>query len=630
MPRKGMRSIFFSSSKTSSSRAPSPIRSTPSTPLHNFSESVMEQKFENARSIIMAWDPDSNSYAKVTSIFHENRKEAREFLKCVKDLQKTMQFFVSENSSSDKLVHAQRLMQIAMKRLEKEFYQILSANRDHLDPELVSSRSSRASTRSSTSDYEDDLGSEDELQIANDSISEVEEASTLAMADLKSIADCMISLGYGKECVKIYKTIRKSIVDESLYHLGVERLSSSQIHKMDWEVLELKIKNWLNAVKVSMKVLFSGERILCDHVFSASESITESCFSDISKEGAINLFGFPELVAKGKKTPEKMFRILDLYQAISNHWPEIESIFSFESTSTVRSQALSSLVRLGNSVRTMLSDFELAIQKESSKSLVPGGGIHPLTRYVMNYLSFLADHSGILPDIIADWQMPVQSPLPESYFESPNSDENPSSEISVRFAWLILVLLCKIDVKAEHYKDVSLSYLFLANNLQYVIAKVRTSNLQYLLGEDWISKHEAKVKQYAANYERMGWSKVFSSLPENPTAIISPEAVKECFKKFNLAFEQVYRKQTSWIVTDAKLRDEIKVSIAKKIGPAYREFYEKYWVTVKDDKNVESLVKFAPDDMGNYLSDLFYGTDSSGSTSSSSSSSRSRSRWSRR
>ncbi|KAF8397561.1 hypothetical protein HHK36_016480 [Tetracentron sinense] len=623
MPKKGMRSIFFSSSKTPSS---SPLRSTPSTPLHTFSESIMEENLEKAQSIIMPWDPNTSNYDKLTSLFHEDRKEAKDFLKCVKDLQRAMHFFVSENSSSEKLVRAQNLMQIAMKRLEKEFYQILSANRDHLDPESVSGRSSRASARSSTSDYEDDVGSEDELRIASDSISEVEEASTLVMSDLKAIADCMISSGYGKECVKIYKIIRKSIVEEGLYRLGVEQLSSSQINKMNWEALELKIKNWLNSVKIAVKTLFYGERILCDHVFSASESIRESCFTDISKEGAINLFGFPEFVAKSKRSPEKMFRILDLYQAISNLWPEIESIFTFESTSTVRSQALTSLIRLGEAVRTMLSDFESAIQKDSSKSPVPGGEIHPLTRYVMNYLSFLADYSGVLSDIIADWPLVVQSPLPDSYFESPNPDDSLKSRISVRLAWLILVLLCKLDVKAELYKDVSLSYLFLANNLQYVVSKVRTSNLQYLLGEDWASKHEEKVKQYSANYERMGWSKVFSSLPEYPTAMISPEMAKECFKEFNSAFEQAYRKQSSWIVTDGKLRDGIKVSIAKKLVPAYRAFYEKYRFTLRDERNIEALVRFAPEDLGNYLSDLFYGTGVSGSKSSSSSSSHSRSR----
>ncbi|KAK9280140.1 hypothetical protein L1049_013827 [Liquidambar formosana] len=623
MPRKGMRSIFFKASSPPSSHHSSPTRSTySSSPLHHtFSESLMEENIENAQSMIANWDFESSTSAKVTSLFHEDRREAKEYLKCVKNLQNAMHFFVADNSSSDKLVRAQNLMQIAMKRLEKEFYQILSSNRDYLDAESVSSRSSRASTRSSVSDTEDEVESEDELRNAGESISEVERVSSLAMSDLKAIADCMISSGYGKECVKIYKIIRKSIIDEGLYNIGVERLSFSQVQKMDWEVVEPKIKNWLNALKIAVNTLFHGERILCDHVFQSSVSIRESCFAEISREGAIALFGFPEMVAKCKKSPEKMFRTLDLYETISDLWPEIQSIFSFESTSAVRTQAITSLIKLGEAVRIMLTDFEAAISKDSSKSTVPGGGVHPLTRYVMNYVAFLADYSGILADIVADWPLNVQSPLPESYFESSEFDENPASAISVRLAWLILVLLCKLDGKTELYKDASLSYLFLANNLQYVVVKVRSSNLRYLLGDEWVTKHDEKVKQYAANYERMGWSKVLSSLPENPTAEISPETVNECFKKFNSAFEEAHRKQTSWIVTDPKLRDEIKVSVAKKIVPVYRAFYEKFRVTSRRGMGFESVVRFAPDDLDNYLSDLFYGTGVLGSTLSSSSSS---------
>jgi len=50
----------------------------------------------------------------------------------------------------------------------------------------------------------------------------------------------------------------------------------------------------------------------------------------------------------------------------------------------------------------------------------------------------------------------VQAPLPESYFGSPESDD---SLISVQIVWLILVLLCKLDDKAEHHKDVALRFL---------------------------------------------------------------------------------------------------------------------------------------------------------------------------
>ncbi|KAI8016017.1 Exocyst complex component EXO70H1 [Camellia lanceoleosa] len=625
MPRKGMRSLFFTTKASPSSS----ISHYPS-PRLSFSESVMDRTLAVADSMIMKWNPDTSTYAKVTSLFYENRREAAEFIKCVNNLQKSMHLLVTEDASSEKLVRGQNLMEIAMKRLQKEFYQILSMNRAHLDPESVSARSSLASTRSSVSDYEDDDVPEDEIRIAANSIEEVEHESTVAMTDLRSIAECMISSGYGKECVKIYKIIRKSIVDEGIYRLGVEKLRSSKIHKMDWEMLEMKINNWLNAVKIAVKTLFNGEKILCDHVFASSESIRESCFTEITREGGQILFGFPENVVKStKKLPEKMFRTLDMYTAIAEHWPEIESIFSFESTSAVRSQAITSLTKLSESVRTMLAEFESTIQKDASKSLAAGAGIHPLTVYVMDYVSLLADYSHVMGDILADYPPPLKSSLPESYFDTSVSDDSPAPAISHRFAWLILVLLCKLDGKAKHYKDVSLSYLFLANNHQHIVTKVRTSNLKYILGDDWLSKHDLKVKQFSDKYERLGWDHVIKSVPEDPTAAMSPEEVKKCFARFNEAFEQAYRKQSVCVVPDSKLRDEIKVSIAGKLVGAYRELYNTHRIALGGERNLAVLVRFAPEDVGNYLSDLFFGNVGSGGSLSITTSSSAHSRPSR-
>lgn len=626
VPAGNGRTGLFSFTKTLSSLSSSSLsipNSIPPSPLHKFSESMMEENIENAELMITKWDPDSST--KYEFLFQENRKEAKDFIKCVKDLRRAMHFLVSENSVSEKLVLAQNLMQMAMKRLEIEFYQILSSNRRYLDPGSVSNRSSRmlawSSSRSGHSDEEDYVGVNDDGPMASESISEEERLSELAMSDLKSIADCMISSGYGKECVKIYKIIRKSIVDEQLYHLGIERRSSSIINKMNSQVFEHHIKNWLDGIKIAVKTLFHGERVLCDHVFSFSNTIRESCFTSVTKEGGIMFFMFPELVAKSKRSPEKIFCLMDLYESITDFWPEIESIFSFELVSPVKLQALNSLLKLGESIQIILSEFELSIQKNSFKIPIPGGGIHPLTNSVMNYISFLADYSGVLTEIITDSTSPTESLLPESYFESPNQNEGPAPAISVRLAWIILVLICKLDTKAELYNDIALSYLFLANNLQFIVEKVRTSNLKCLLGDDWITKHEKKVRQYAANFEVMAWSKVFSTLPENSSDGMSPETVKACFRQFNLGFEQAYRKQTSWVVLDGNLRDEIKVSIAKNLVPAYREFYETHLVALSGEKDLEVLVRFAPDNIENYLSDLFHGTAISGSSSSSSSSS---------
>ncbi|XP_031123354.1 exocyst complex component EXO70H1-like [Ipomoea triloba] len=469
--------------------------SSPSQPHYTFCETLLADTIATVESVIRKWDVQASlTFAGISNLFRDSPVEAKQFLGCVDGLQRAMLSSVRLCSDSELLVRAQTLMQIAMKRLQKEFYTILSGNRYFLDLETVSARSSRASSRSSVSDSEDGE--------VLDTVAGILMPDP-AVADLKAIATCMIGAGYGKECVKVYNIIRKSVIDETLYHLGIERFSYSQIQKMDWEVLERKILNLQSSIRIAVRTLFLGERILCDEVFSASGNIRESCFAEISKDGAINLFGFLELAAKYKKTSiEKMFRYLDLYEAVSDLSPEIESIFSFDSTAAVKSQAAASVSKLGDAIRAMLSEFEAAIQKDSTKP-PPGGAIHPLTRYAMNFLVFLADYSGTVSEIIADWPPSSQSPLPESYFLSPSST-NDDSTVSAKFAWLVLVLLCKLDSKARHYRDVPLSYLFLANNLNYVVSKVRSSNLSLVLGSDWISKQKVKVKQFIANYERLG------------------------------------------------------------------------------------------------------------------------------
>ncbi|KAL3531859.1 hypothetical protein ACH5RR_005380 [Cinchona calisaya] len=629
MPTKGMRSPWFSSKASSSyiAKSSSPSRFAFSPSPTSFSESVIDRTLELAGPMIQKWNPESSTFAKVTSLFHENRGEAKDFIKCVSNLQKAMQLHVAENPTSEKLVLAQNLMQIAMKRLQKEFYQILSTNRAHLDPESVSVRSSRTSVQSTSSDDEEDL---DEVQKAGDSIAEVEDVSSLAMADLRLIAECMISSGYAKECVTIYKIIRKSIIDEGIYRLGVEKLSSSHVRKMDWEVLDMRIKNWLDAVKIAAKTLFNGERILSDHVFAASDSIRESCFTDISKEGASILFGFPEnVIRNSKKSLEKVFRLLDMYTAIATHWPEIESIFSFESTLLVRSQAITSLVKIGEDVRTELAEFESVIQKENSKSTVAGGNVHHLTIDSMNYLSLLADYSNVLSNILANSPPPKQTSSPELYSGLSDSDDSPVPTISRLFAFLIHLLLANLDGKAKLYKDVSLSYQFQANNLQYVVVKVRTSNLKYLLGDDWLSKQEVKVRQFAANYVQLAWGHVIKSLPEDPAVDLSPKEAKECFKRFNSSLEQAHRKQSVCVIPDSKLREDVKVDIARKILPVYREFHNKHRVIMGSERNFESVVRFTPEDVEHYLSESFLGAVVGSGSSSSSTSTSSHTRASR-
>ncbi|KAI4340721.1 hypothetical protein MLD38_025531 [Melastoma candidum] len=109
-----------------------------------------------------------------------------------------MQYYAEHDPSSLNLVLAQSLMRTAMVRLEGEFYRILSSNQSYLDPESFGVTFDATSLSESA-----------------------HSSSSSVMFDLRAIVECMIGAGYGKECVKVYKLVRKSIVQEALYNAGV-------------------------------------------------------------------------------------------------------------------------------------------------------------------------------------------------------------------------------------------------------------------------------------------------------------------------------------------------------------------------------------------------------------------------
>ncbi|KAL6007609.1 hypothetical protein ACLOJK_033108 [Asimina triloba] len=84
--RSPAHSQHSSSSHNSNARSSSPIYPSQS-------ESFMDGNIAVAETIISKWDPDSSSYVRVTSLFYESRQEAREFLRSVKDLQRSMELY---------------------------------------------------------------------------------------------------------------------------------------------------------------------------------------------------------------------------------------------------------------------------------------------------------------------------------------------------------------------------------------------------------------------------------------------------------------------------------------------------------------------------------------------------------
>ena len=53
---------------------------------------------------------------------------------------------------------------------------------------------------------------------------------------------------------QIARDTRASVLEQSLRKLGVERLSKDDVQKMQWEVLEAKIRNWIHYMRIAVRI----------------------------------------------------------------------------------------------------------------------------------------------------------------------------------------------------------------------------------------------------------------------------------------------------------------------------------------------------------------------------------------
>ncbi|XP_022852300.1 exocyst complex component EXO70B1-like [Olea europaea var. sylvestris] len=523
---------------------------------------------------------------------------------------------------------AENALQVAMMRLEDEFGHILIRNTVPLDPERLhrSFHYSSTATIAASDIFDDDVSeSLDDvssgryshrrrgrgMSFGGDDVS-LDLIQQDAVIDLRQIADRMIQSGYEKECCQVYCSVRRDVLDECLVILGVEKLSIEEVQRVEWRLLDDKMKKWIQAVKIIVRMLLPSEKDLCEQIFVGSDLIKEVCFLETSKGSVMQLLNFGEAIAIGRRSSEKLFRILDMFDALAGVLPDLQSLFMDEEAGDmVCSEAKGVLDGLGEAAIGTFMEFENAVQTESSRKTLQNGEIHPLTRYVMNYVKLLVDYSDTLNALLENAEDELRR---VEIGNIDNSEMKSMSLIGQRLLALMKSLESNLEEKSRMYEDTAMQYIFLMNNILYIVQKVKDSELQNLLGDNWIKKRRGQIRQYATQYLRASWSNALSCLKDVGIGIVgsssnaSKVALKERFKNFNACFEDIYRVQTAWKVPDPQLREELRISISEKVLPAYRAFVGRFGSHLESGRNAGKYIKYTPDELENYLLDLFEGT----------------------
>ncbi|XP_068636854.1 exocyst complex component EXO70C1-like [Aristolochia californica] len=434
------------------------------------------------------------------------------------------------------------------------------------------------------------------------------------MSRLTKIATAMISAGYVAECCHIFGIIRRWDLEESMTKLGLEKISIDDIQKMSWETLEGEITTWTKACKRCIAVHFPNEGKLCETIFSDRTEIRAGILSSVARGVVLQLLNFAEAVVLTKRSVEKLFKFLDLNEALRDLMPHIDELFLEETLAQLKRETETIRSRLGEAAVGSFSDLENSIKADSGKTPVPGGAVHPLTRYVMNYLKYACDgYKDTIEQVFQEHKKLEnvdESPKSGSQLASANAPP-PRSAFVVQLSGVMDLLDSSLEAKSKLYKDPSLNYIFLMNNGRYIMQKIKKSaEIHSLLGDN--RKRSSELRQYHKNYTRETWSKLLACLRDDGLmqgkGTINKPALKERFKSFNAFFEEIHKTQSCWVVSDEQLQSELRVSISAVVVPAYRSFLGRFQQYLHPGRQTEKYIKFGPEEVESFIDELFDGT----------------------
>ncbi|GLT27201.1 hypothetical protein SLA2020_022180 [Shorea laevis] len=140
------------------------------------------------------------------------------------------------------------------------------------------------------------------------------------------------------KCCQVYTMTRRNAFDEQLSGLGFEKISMDDMQNMQWETLEKEIPKWIKASKECTTLLFSSERKLAEEIFADSPSISSSLFINLTRGLVIQFLNFAESVAMTKRSADKLFKYLDMYETLRDSLPAIDTLFPQEFANQLRTE----------------------------------------------------------------------------------------------------------------------------------------------------------------------------------------------------------------------------------------------------------------------------------------------------
>ncbi|KAJ0242222.1 Exocyst subunit Exo70 family protein [Hirschfeldia incana] len=404
--------------------------------------------------------------------------------------------------------------------------------------------------------------------------------------DLQAIIKRLDAHSRLTNCVHIYIKNRTRIIQKRFENDYYQRTITEADNVHD---IEGYIDQWRVDMETAVKDIYEFENNLCYEVFKdvgEEEHVPLHCFGAVaSNSGIIPLLRFGSRISKCKKGPPKLLKLLECFSTMDNVRTEFNRLFRGEECSEIRRETRELISNLVKGVCEIF--WELPCQVELQRPNCP-----PLDGGVPNLVSVVTEYCNKL---LGDKNKPVLSKILEIDLGWKN--EKYQEEIVTGHMYNILrEIALNLDAWSSSNKETALSYIFMMNNHSH-FSGLRETHLGLMMGESWLNAHEQYRDYYAALYVKESWGKLLSLLNNKAQALSSSSPVKRrkfikrTLQAFAKGFDEMYRKQSNWVVEDEKVRWKICEAMVRTVVPRYKSYLQSYRMLIVEEDDHKSPVK---------------------------------------
>ncbi|CAL4890020.1 unnamed protein product [Urochloa decumbens] len=419
-----------------------------------------------------------------------------------------------------------------------------------------------------------------------------------AVKKLSLILDRLVANGRQDRCVATYIDARGSVVSASLGALGLDYLRDPA---QDAQALGPALEMWGRHLEFVVRRLLESERQLCAKVFGQHKDVSSACFAEVaSQAGVLDFLRFGRAVADAKKDPIKLQRLLEVFDSLNKLRLDFNRLFGGKACAEIQSQTRD-LVKLLIDGAVEIFE-ELIVQVELQRHMPPpsDAGVPRLVTFVVEYCNRL----------LGDQYRPVLGQVLTIHRSWRKEVFNDRMLVDAVLN-IVKALEANFDVWSKAYDNAIMAYLFMMNTHWHFFRHLKATKLGEILGDVWLREHEQYKEYYLSMFIRESWGALAPLLNREGLILFSKgratarDLVKQRLKTFNSSFDEMYCRQSSWVIPDKDLREKTCNLVVQTIVPTYRSYLQNYGPLVDQEGNGGRYVRFTVDGMEKMLGALY-------------------------